>query len=286
MKDELRTLMDAAGAIRRADHRALARAIDAALAAGDLVAPFRAVYTRPNPDFRTRARALMLADPAAVLTEASAAYLMGWAPDPPATLTAATRLRPRAGFVPSRRSIPPRHIQDVGGIRLTSRALTAIDLATTVGASAIDDALRRRVTLDELWDAYALTPNRRGRDAVRFVLRTSRTLPWSPAERAGHAALRGVRGWVANRRVGIAPGRSVYLDIAFPAIRLAIEIDGKQHRASEAAVTADMLRDLRLAVLGWQVVRFKASWVLGHPDEFASLVATLVAVRTRQLSGR
>ena len=80
MDPRLHELLTTHGALRRSGHRDLGGAIDGALRRGELVAPFRGVYTRPSPTLKDRARALMLADPRAVVTDRSAASLMGWVP--------------------------------------------------------------------------------------------------------------------------------------------------------------------------------------------------------------
>lgn len=284
MNPDLAALLTTHGALRRADHRRLGGAIDAALRRRELAAPFRGVYTPASPTLLQRARALMLADPTAVVTDRCAAVLMGWASAYPTVLTAASRLPGRPGYLLSGRRIPRRLVQVAGGVRLTTKALTAIDLVAVEGAPAIDDALRRGVTLEKLWDAYALTPHRRGRDGVRIALRNSRTSPWSPAERAAHAALAGLRGWVANHRVGLDEETDAVLDIAFRSLRLGIEIDGWEFHSSSDAVQHDRERDWRLAGLGWQVVRFPAAWVRQHPDRFRDAVATVVRARAAQLA--
>ena len=281
MDPRLASLLTTQGALRRSHHRDLGGSIDVALRRGELVAPFRGVYTRPSPTLKMRAAALMLADPRAVVTGRSAAALMGWASDTPDVLTAASRSDSRHGYALSGRNIPRRLIQVGGDIRLTSKALTAIDLAALDGATAIDDALRRHITLDKLWEAYSLTPNRRGRDGVRFWLRNSRTEPWSPAERIAHDALRPVAGWVANHRVGLDQVSDAVLDIAFRSLRLGFEVDGWEYHSSREDVARDRERDCRLAGLGWHVVRFAAGWVQPQPAEFAQTVAAVVAARAR-----
>lgn len=284
MNPQLDALLTTHGALRRADHRRLGGAIDVALRSGALAAPFRGVYTRPSPTLLQQASALMLADASAIVTDRCAAALMGWPSAHPAVLTAASRLPSRPGYALSQRAIPRRLVQVSGGVRLTSKALTAIDLVAVDGAAAIDDALRRGVTLEKLWDAYALTPHRRGRDGVRIALRNSRTTPWSPAERAAHAALAKLAGWVANHRVGLDEVTDAVLDIAFRSLRLGIEIDGWEFHSSSDAVRHDRERDWRLAGLGWQVVRFPAGWVMQHPDEFREAVAAIVRARAAQLA--
>lgn len=270
------------GVLRRRDHPELVNAIDVALRREELIASFRGVYTAPDPDHATRLRALSLADPDAVVTGASAEYFHGWRTQPPADVEAASGLASRPGFALTRRLIPRRLTTRSDGVRYTSRALTAVDLATTRGVEEVDEALRRRIPLEKLWDAYLGTPNRRRRRRLYRWLTESRSQPWSPLERAAHLALHHgrVRGWVANHTVALdAEGARAHPDIAFRTLKLAIEVDGWRWHAGEAAFERDRLRDVRLGELGWQVVRFPGAWVLKHPERFAACVARIVAAR-------
>jgi hypothetical protein len=75
----------------------------------------------------------------------------------------ASGVSPRPGFAFSRRHIPPELIVERAGMRYSSPALTAIDLATLDCADAIDHALRSRsATLAGMYEALRMTPNRVG----------------------------------------------------------------------------------------------------------------------------
>lgn len=279
------------GSVRRADHPDLEHAFDDAVRSGALVAPFRGVYVRAQEavSLGVRARALAAADPDAVIRAPAAAHLIGWpgVPDPGVLTASSLRLGSRPGFRLDRRRVPSELTRRWEGLRLTSRALTALDLVETLGPQAIDDALRLGVRLDQLRDAVTRLPQRAGNTRLRAILHDSRDRPWSEAERAAHRALRasGVTGWVANHVVCLDRDTDAVLDIAFRWLRLAIEVDGYTHHATHPAFGRDRQRDARLAALGWQVVRFPASAVLADPDAFAASVRELVAMRRRQLAG-
>ena len=51
-------------------------------------------------------------------------------------------------------------------------------------------------------------------------------------------------------------GRTAYLDLAYPDCRLDIEIDHSEWHATASAVEQDKARDLGLALLGWERLRF------------------------------
>ncbi len=245
------------GVIARGSLPGLTGQIDWALRKGELTSLLAGVYARPsdatNP--AVGARAIGLADPHAVICGTAAAWLHGWVPDPGAGFDVASLALKSTGWLRvHRRDIPPELIRRVGGIKCTSRALTAIDLVPELGPGILDEALRRRVRLDELRAALTATPHRRGNAERALALADSRDEPWSEAERTGHRALRAkrIKGWVANFPVIADPEEPpiACLDIALKDLKLAFEIDGAQYHANADAFHRDRLRDERLALLG------------------------------------
>lgn len=272
------------GVLARSDHPNLVHAIDSAVKAGSLVSMFRGIYTSPEhaSDFGVKVLALHRADPNVVFTGQSAAHLHHPAARPPETVTAASQLwRTHPGFRLERRVIPAEFIQRCHGVRVTDPALTALDLALPDGA-AIDDALRHGVSLAALRAALDATPQRPGNGLRRRLLHDSRDLPWSPAERVAHRALReaNVQGWCTNFMIKVG-SEHYFVDLAFRAIRLAVEVDGWEHHGSRWAFGQDRQRDRKLAALQWHVVRFTASEIFDAPASFAGEVRRLVATRAR-----
>ena len=150
-----------------------------------------------------------------------------------------------------------------------------LDLIPVLGGRVIDEGLRRgAVTLQGLWDAFELTRRRRENALRRELLHDSRDEPWSEAERTAHRLLRaaGIVGWRTNYRITI--GDAVFfVDIAFPALRLVIEIDGWEFHGTRAAFTRDRWRYARLGAATWTVLPFAAE-ALDDPDEFIAVVRT------------
>ena len=73
-----------------------------------------------------------------------------------------------------------------------------------------------------------------------------------------------------------------FLDMAYPAIRLAVEYDGKNHRTQERALR-DLTRQAYLSGEGWTVLRFTAVQVLRRPWEVAAEVRSeLIRAARRQ----
>ena len=276
---DIEDLLAASGGllVRRA-HPELAHSIDRQVRSGRLRAVLPGVYALPelsrDPSVRVRAASLRLPD-AVVLTGAAARALF-WpsAPMPSIEIATPGPVPPVAGFSFNRRRIPPELVVELAGVRYSSPALTAIDLATFSCADAIDIALReRRATLDGMYEALRLTPNRTGNPARRRLLVDSRAQPWSAAERRAHRLLRQARidGWTANLPV-VVLGRLYYIDIAFARAKLAVEIDGRLHETDEDLFQSDRWRQNALVAAGWTVLRFTWEMLTDHPETFLEAV--------------
>lgn len=268
------------------EHPSLARAVRTAVERGELERHLPALYVSAGfePTWRQRVEALRLACPDAVVCGLAAAKLTFWPELPdPALVEAAVWLRPRPGYAFSRRKVSRGHRRRLAdGLWVTTRPMTALDLTETLGGDALDRALRSGATVGELRRAHREDRQRRGRAHRERLLDESRDNAWSPAERAAHRALHegGIEGWVANLGVYL-DGRKITLDIAFLALRLAIEIDGAGYHSDPAAFHRDRERDALLAAHGWQVVRFAAASALDDPAGFIARLRRILEQRRR-----
>ena len=264
---------------RRSDP-ALDRALDGLLARREIEAVLPGVYALPGlralPEIRVAA--LRLYQPDAILIEHAAARLSFWPALPTdviaAALTRSRRVR-REGFRLVRRKIPLDLVAEIGGHRMTTPALTALDL----GADAIDFALRNRATtLAEMWAALEAIPYHRGNAPRRELLRESSDEPWSAAERQFHRLLRaaGITGWLGNVPVTIH-GALYVIDVAFREIKLAIEIDGR-HFHGDATFESDRWRQNALALAGWQILRFTWRMIEDSPERVVAAVEEALAL--------
>jgi hypothetical protein len=147
---------------------------------------------------------------------------------------------------------PSRTLVDLSA-RLSSRAL----------AAAIDDALRRRVmTLGALRRCVARLAGAPGRrPTVLHELLADRVPGYDPGD--SDLETRVLRAVVAHgfpppvqqHRVRLG-GRSLRVDLAYPALRLAIELDGWEFHRTRTAFDDDRSRANLLVAHGWAVVRF------------------------------
>ncbi len=137
-------------------------------------------------------------------------------------------------------------------------ALSAIQTARVLGGIAIDEALRRRAaTLQQMNEALGATPRQPGNKSIRRLLRESRNEPWSPLEREAHVRLNKARitGWVTNHKLRIGE-RTMYVDVALPEFKLAIELDGFEIHSRKQTFHDDRARQNLLVLAGWTVLRY------------------------------
>jgi very-short-patch-repair endonuclease len=86
--------------------------------------------------------------------------------------------------------------------------------------------------------------------------------------RNGGLRMGGRNGWRANFRVqGSDPSGDwrFRVDVAWPACKLALEIDGRAFHASAESFQADRARAARLVAAGWTVIAFTWDDVVGRP---------------------
>jgi very-short-patch-repair endonuclease len=280
---DLAHLLRTRGLVVRRNHPDLATAIDYGIRRSELAAVLPGVYAVPSAARLplTRMHAVCLRHPNAVLLTEAAARVSFW---PQVSLGAIqvavpSPLPQQRGFAFTRRNIPPELVAERQGLRFTVPALTAVDLATFACADAIDQALRTRMaTLPAMHEALAKTANRiRNPERLRLLI-DSRDEPWSAAERLAHHLLRraGIRGWKSNVPV-VLEGRLYFLDIAFGHLKVAIEIDGRQHEDDEDLFESDRWRQNALVRDGWRVLRFTWDMLREHPDAVVAAVRAVIA---------
>ena len=70
-----------------------------------------------------------------------------------------------------------------------------------------------------------------------------------------------------------------YLDFAFVALMLAIEVDGHGSHATRAERRRDNRRENELRLLGWTVLRFTYEQVCFEPEYVADVISRALAAR-------
>ncbi len=178
----------------------------------------------------------------------------------------------------------------VDGIALTSPPRTAFDAAALIGADATESVIEQllseqRCTFDTLMRTMERLyhPRRPGALVTRAVLLGRpawRGAARSELERRFRAAIEanGLPQPFVNHAVVLADGSRVEVDLAWPAWRVAGEVDHPFWHDGRAESRRDKRRDRKLGAVAWQSVRF-TDWDIEHGMEeaLADLRAILIA---------
>jgi len=166
------------------------------------------------------------------------------------------------------------HASDLVSIRelwVTDLALTVLEaaVATPDGSALLDRALQRRTTLTALHSAHRRNLGRHGSRAAGELLVVAADRAGSHAERLLIRLFReaGIGGWRTGYRV-----HSYLLDFAFPAEKLAIEVDGWAFHSDADRFQGDRTRQNTLINEGWRVLRFTWHDLTGRPDAVVTQV--------------
>lgn len=193
------------------------------------------------------------------------------------TTTRLVRIPDRLGPIPV--TPLPRTLRDLAGDHTVSHRLLH---------RAVRDALRTGAATPGGIRAEAVPrgPGRRRlRDAVDLEVRTAGQQTDSRLERGWADALleAGITGFRTQYEV-VGPERRARLDIAWPDLRLAIEVDGARFHADALAAAADRDRTRWLEARGWTVIRVTAADLRADRRDlaFAEIRAALRAAQTRR----
>jgi very-short-patch-repair endonuclease len=92
--------------------------------------------------------------------------------------------------------------------------------------------------------------------------------------------------FAVNRRVRVAPGAPAFeIDFWASSLRLAVEVDGRQH-ATPAQRRRDDRRDGTLTAAGVRTLRIHAAKVISDPTATLNQIAALIADRRKELEHR
>lgn len=217
----------------------------------------------------------------AVLSGVAAAWWHGLVPTAPAeievTVPRSKHPRSTTGVRFRRRQLPAQDVTHRNGLQVTALPLTAIEAAGSCGVDVLDTAVARRTSLRAIEAAHRRNLGRTGSRRAAVMLEALSSGARSGAERRFVAMLRraGIGGWKANFRV---PG--AVIDVAFPTLMIAIEIDGFAYHSDTRSFVHDRRRQNMLVGAGWTVLRF--TWQDLIDDEAAVLDRVRAAIRSAQ----
>lgn len=240
---------------------------------GRLLRLHRGVFALGHTTLSLKGRlwaALLYADPDAVLSHTTAAWI--W------SLIEAEPARVHITVAGRRRSLPDvrvHHSRQVAvvhyrGFPVTPVARTLVDLATTLSAGQIRRALAEadfRGLLDPVDAQDAMKSGRPGSKALRAALRshlpslaeTLSVLEERFLELCERAHLRIPE---MNARVG-----RMRVDALWREERIAVELDGAAAHRGYAAIRRDRRREVALRAAGFQVVRYSWDLVAKSPEQ-------------------
>jgi very-short-patch-repair endonuclease len=213
----------------------------------------------------------------ATITGPAAAYWHGMLDRAPAvievTVPRQLHRQPRPGVLLRRRDLHRLDQACVRGLRVADPPLAALETAVALadGSTFLDRALQRHVRFPALYRSFCRNMGRCGSSRAGLLITAAADRADSAAERVLVGLLRaaGVGGWV----LGYPFGR-YRIDLAFPAARLAVEVDGWAWHVDAVRFRNDRRKGNAITHAGWDLLRF--TW---H-DLDAEPAATLTEITT------
>lgn len=183
-----------------------------------------------------------------------------------------------------RLDVSPEEQVTIAGLPTTTRLRTAIDMAHLMPAVEAQPILDRMLVLDrvdlvELTAAVTLS-RRYGSAQARRLMASANDLAAAESERQARRLLRanGLSGWVSNYRVTVG-GRDLKVDLALPALRIAIEVKGWMFHSATDRGASDDSRLTALQLAGWLVIPVGWLSMNRDPERFIAQVRTAVELR-------
>ena len=253
----------------------------------------RGVYAVGRPHLTQHGRwmaAVLACGPRAVLSHRSAAALHGVRADnrAKADITlAGSSVRARPGIEVHRSStLEAADITVIDGIPCTTLARALVDLGDVLTRREVERAVDQAEVLRlfdgrNVDDALDRAGPRRGAGILRAILDTYEEPALTQSEfeelvlalcREANLPAPSVNAWIT-----LGDGVSYKVDFLWRAQRLIVETDGRQVHSTRKAFERDRLRDQRLTLAGYTVVRFTWRQVVDNPRGVAKALRTLLA---------
>ncbi|WP_345425112.1 type IV toxin-antitoxin system AbiEi family antitoxin domain-containing protein [Actinomycetospora chlora] len=239
----------------------------------------------PSSRSTLRAAALWAGDGATLIGEAGASW---WNITDRVPETVALAVGPHGGHSPPRGVRTVRRAVEarvkVDGVWVEQRSATALEAATSLGlvegARLLDRALQQqRVGLAGIRATLEHMGQRHGVVLARRLVELAEGGARSEAERDALRSLTraGLRGWTPNLAVDLPGFGRVVIDIAFPAHRIAIEVDGWAFHRDVDRFRRDGLRQNEVVIGGWRVIRVTWYDLQETPGYLADAVRRAIA---------
>ncbi len=178
----------------------------------------------------------------------------------------------------------------IGLVRSTSIEQTLLDLGSLLDLEALELALDSALRLGHTrFDRVVTHVAKIGRRGVPGSKPLKRILGRESTPRPTHSILevefvqltRNFRLPQAESQfaVELRPGLTIHIDFAYPAEKLAIEIDSVRWHSGVRAIHRDNERQNLLVALGWRVLRFEWDDVLHRPGWVAAQLESALRAR-------
>ncbi len=194
------------------------------------------------------------------------------------------RRRPPAWIRLHRVAVDPWALTVRNGLPITSQAWTVLDYVATRPRSQrsalMDRAVQRRwVTPAEVERRLREHPGRTGNVALRELALQLGDGAAAHSERVLHRLLRGagISGWIPNYAFWRNGELIAVIDVAIPARRIAIEVDGLACHVDADRFQSDRRRQNDLVVGGWTVLRFTWADLTERPGYVVAAVRQAAA---------
>lgn len=237
---------------------------------------------RLTDEARVRAAWLWAGGGPAAVTGPAAAFWHGMLDRAPEvvelTVPRQRRLRPRQGTAVRRRDLSSTDLVGVRDLWLAARPFAALETAVALpdGSRFLDRELQRYVRFPTLYRSYCRNLGRAGSAEAARLIGAAADRADSDAERKLVRILRdgGITGWVLGHPFG-----PFLVDLAFPALRIAVEVDGWARHVDAVRFAQDRRKGNALTRAGWDLLRFTWHQLDGTPQEVLAEV-----VETRALA--
>lgn len=259
-------------------------AIKSLLAAGRIVRVHPGVFVDAELLWsrQTRFAAALAARPSAVLWGTSAVAAITFSQEPfgkrERVELAQPTDAPGPGLRITRRSVTT--VRRFNGLRCPPPAVVAVDAAARDDGKTAELFLRGgMIRPDELVEALGEFAGSRHQRIRREVVRSFADNPWSGGERELQQLLRGagITGWVANVELRLA-SCICYPDVLFPDARLILEFDGYEIHGTRQAFESDRIRQNRLVLAGYTVLRVTWRRLQDEPDAVLAEIRAALAL--------
>ncbi len=171
------------------------------------------------------------------------------------------------------------------GLTVTTRTETLLDclgwLETGPAQTLLDRSFQQHwLDRDQIQRRLDTQPGRWGNRQLAYLLRNTRPGAEAESERRLQKLLdgAGITGWTGNFWLTV-PAGSFRVDVAFPASKIAVEVDGWAFHRTKERRDRDMVKANALSAAGWRLLTFSWEDVTQRPGYVLATISTVLVAR-------